>query len=171
MSRNVSPAPAPPKILLIAVGDARDYRMLEAAAEVVKSNGANLVLAAVLSRLPPAFQRLSLVIEAAELWGMAVRERLRYLETLATERSSDTKVGLRILFGQTVDAIVRETSLRQYDVVMVPRSRWTKHVPDWLRFDLPTRLARRCPCLVRTSYCHGRTQATQALRVGSLTAH
>jgi hypothetical protein len=167
----VSPAPAPSKILLIAVGDARDQETFKAATQLAKSHGAGLVLAAVLSRLPPPFQRLSLVIEPSELWRLALRERIQYLETLAAERLADVGVGTRILFGGTVEAILGEVSLRQYTLVILACSRWTKYVPDCLRFDLPMRLARRCPCPVWTSDSHCREQVWRVRSLGSLTAH
>ena len=143
---------APASILVIAGGDGRDQAAFEMAAGLASRNAARVTVAAVLKRLPRAFQRLSLVIDSVGLWEMAARERGRYLDTLVRVEgfAPAVRVQTRVLFGKAVEQIAREAARQGADLVIVRGRRWIGYLPAWLRFDLPTRLARSCPCPVWT---------------------
>jgi nucleotide-binding universal stress UspA family protein len=160
----------PSSILLIAGGDGRDQSAIEMASRLARRNRARLVVAAVLSGLPRLFQRLSLVIHPAGLWEMAAREHAHYLDALVSGQSMPLRIETRVLSGQTMEQIVREVSREKHDLVIVPASRWTHHLPPWIRFDLPMRLARRCPCPVWTAESHNRDWAWRARGLDSIMA-
>lgn len=157
-------------ILVIAEGDGRDQAAIEMASRLAVRNGARLVAAAVLTGLPRAFQRVSLVIDAVELWVVAALERARYLNTLVAGQTASIRVETRVLFGHRVEQIVREVSRERHDLVIVPGSRWARHLPTWMRLDLPARLARRCQCPVWTAESHNRDRAWRARGLDSVMA-
>ena len=90
----------PTSILVIAAGDGRDQAAIEMASRLALRNGARLVVAAVLSGLPRAFQRVSLVIDPVELWVIAALEHARYLNTLVAGQAASIRVETRVLFGK-----------------------------------------------------------------------
>jgi nucleotide-binding universal stress UspA family protein len=137
-------------ILLITVGDGRDQAAFELAHSIALRSRARLKVAAFLGSLPKDFQRVSLVIDPGELWKMAVRERTHYLNALVAGQTVTSGVDTHVLLGEAVDEIGREVSREGHDLVIVPGRQWTSHIPNWLRFDLPARLARRCHCPVWT---------------------
>jgi nucleotide-binding universal stress UspA family protein len=161
----------PTSILVIARGDGRDQAAIEMASQLALRHGARIVVAAVLSGLPRAFQRVSLVIDPMELWEMASSEHARYLDTLVSGQSAPNKIETRVLFGKKVEQIVREVSREKHDLLILPGSLWTRHLPTCLRFDLPIRLARRCHCPVWTAESHDRDLAWRGGGAGSVMAH
>jgi nucleotide-binding universal stress UspA family protein len=161
----------PTSILVIAAGDGRDQAAIEMARRIALRNGAHLVVAAILNGLPRAFQRVSLVIDPAELWEMAALEHARYLDTLVSGESAPLKIETRVLFGKKLEQIVREVSREKHELLIVPGSLWTRHLPTWLRFDLPIRIARRCHCPVWTTESHNRDREWRARGLDSVMAH
>lgn len=155
-------------ILVIATGDGRDQAAIEMARRVALRSGARVVAASVLRGLPRAFRRVSLVIDPVELWAMAAQEHLHYLDTLAAGQTAHAET--RVLFGEPVEQILREVSREKHDLVIVPGSRWAHHLPAWLRFDLAAKLARRCPCALRTAESHKRDPAWRARGLDSVMA-
>jgi hypothetical protein len=100
--------PTPTSILVIALGDGRDQAAIEIAIRQALRSGARVVVVAVLSSLPQAFQRVSLVIDPPELWKLATLEHARYLNTLVTGDAMPSRIKTRVLFGKRVEQIVRE---------------------------------------------------------------
>jgi nucleotide-binding universal stress UspA family protein len=161
----------PTSILVIARGDGRDQAAIEMASRLASRYGARIVVAAVLSGLPRAFQRVSLVIDPVELWKMAALEHARYLDTLVGGEAMPIRIETRVLFGRKVEQIVREVSREKHDLLIVPGSLWTRHLPTWIRFDLPIRLARRCRCAVWTAESHARDRKWRGRGLDSVMAH
>jgi nucleotide-binding universal stress UspA family protein len=161
----------PTSILVIARGDGRDQAAIEMASRLALRRGARLVVASVLSGLSPAFLRVSLVIDPAALWKMADLEHARYLDSLVSGQSTTLKIETRVLFGKKVEQIVAEVSREKHDLLIVPGSRWTRHLPTWLRFDLPIRIVRRCHCPVWTAESHDRDREWRARGLDSVRAH
>jgi nucleotide-binding universal stress UspA family protein len=126
----------PTSILVIARGDGRDQAAIEMASRLASHYGARIVVATVLGSLPRAFQRISLVIDPVELWKMAALEHARYLDTLVGGEAMPIRIETRVLFGRKVEQIVREVSREKHDLLIVPGSFWTRHLPTWIRFDL-----------------------------------
>lgn len=157
-------------ILVIAEGDGRDQAAIGMASRLAGRNGARLVAAAVLTGIPRAFQRVSLVIDPVELWVIAALERARYLNTLVAGQTASIRVETRVLFGQSIEQIVREVSREKHDLVIMPGSRWARYLPTWMRFDLPVRLARRCHCPVWSAESHNRDRAWRARGLDSVMA-
>jgi nucleotide-binding universal stress UspA family protein len=102
---------------------------------------------------------------------MAALEHARDLDTLVSRESAPFKIETRILFGKRVEQIVGEVSREKHDLLIVPGSLWTRHLPTWLRFDLPIRLARRSQCPVWTARSHDRDWEWRARGLNSLGAH
>ena len=100
----------PASILVIAMGDGRDQAAIELASRLAARSGARLVAASVLSELPRAFQRLSLVIDPVGLWAMAAREHVCYLEALVGGQARHTKAETRVLFGEPVEQMLGKLS-------------------------------------------------------------
>jgi nucleotide-binding universal stress UspA family protein len=123
------PMQTPASILVVTAGDGRDQAAIEMASRLALRNGVRLVVVAVLSGLPRAFQRLSLVIDPAELWVVAALEHGRYLNTLAAGQAVSIRVETRVLFGKKLEQIVREVRREEHDLVIVPGSPWTRHLP------------------------------------------
>jgi nucleotide-binding universal stress UspA family protein len=166
----VSMQTPPTSILVVTAGDGRDQAAIEMASRLALRNGARLAVAAVLSGLPPAFQRVSLVVEPAELWVVAALEHGRYLNTLVAGQSASIKIETRVLFGKKVEQIVREVSREKHDLVIVPGSPWTRQLLIWMRFDLSARLPRRCHCRVWTAESHHRDGLWRARGLDSVMA-
>ena len=161
----------PTSILVVTAADGRDQAAIEMASRLAVRNGARLVVAAVLEQAcHRAFQRLSLVIEPAELWVVAALDHGRYLNTLVAGQAVSIKIETRVLFGKKLEQIVREVTREKYDLVIVPGSTWARHLPSWMRFDLSARLARRCPCPVWTAESHNRDRAWRARGLDSVMA-
>jgi nucleotide-binding universal stress UspA family protein len=161
----------PTSILVIARGDGRDQAAIEMASRLASHYGARIVVATVLGSLPRAFQRISLVIDPVELWKMAALEHARYLDTLVAGEAMPFRIETRVLFGKKVEQIAREVSREKHDLLIVPGSLSTRHLPTWLRFDLPIRIARRCHCPMWTTESHNRDRDWRARGLDSVMAH
>lgn len=148
------------KILLLAETGPATH-LLDRAAGLAQSNGADLSVVDVLELLPPEMCRLVLASEPEDLIELAAEQRLAQLELLVEpKRQQGCKISTRVVVGTRSLEVIREVLREGYDLVMMAAEGSCER-GEALFGSAALQLMRKCPCPVwvikpNQERCHAR---------------
>ena len=135
-------------ILVVTDGSPRSRGVLDRAAALAKKNGAQLTALSVLESLPRELLRLSVAVDPADLWEVAVKERQQKLDRLlARSWKENADFSAKVLGGSPFIEVIKEVLRQGHDLVMMA-AEGQGGVEDALFGSTSTHLMRKCPCPV-----------------------
>ena len=150
-------------ILVVTDGSPRSRGALDRAATLAEKNGAQLTALSILESLPRDLQRLGAVVDVADLWEVAVKERKQKVAGLiARSWKQNGSVTAKVLGGSPFIEVIKEVLRQGHDLVMMA-AEGEGGVKDALFGSTSTHLMRKCPCPVWVMKAGRRRQYARVL--------
>ena len=108
-------------ILVVSTdGSPRSRGALDRAATLAEENGAQLTALSILESLPRDLQRLGAVVDVADLWEVAVKERRQKVAGLiARSWKQNGSVTAKVLGGSPFIEVIKEVLRQGHDLVIM----------------------------------------------------